>query len=93
MPKTNVSTDDLEIDVKDGYALIDMCEEHDTPILFGFRDGACGAYMVRVKEGSDKLSPIQDDEKYFLEIMDADPDERISCQCKVHVDVVLEVSE
>lgn len=93
MPKITVTTDDLTIDVKDGYALIDMCEEHDTSILFGCRDGACGACMVKVVEGADKLSPMQDDEKDFLETMAAEKDERLACQCKVHGDVVLEVSE
>ena len=93
MPKVQVTTDDLNIDVKDGYALIDMCEDHDTSILFGCRDGACGACMVKLLEGADKLSPMQDDEKDFLETMAAEPDERLACQCKVYGDVKLEVSE
>ena len=93
MPKVRVTTDDLEIDVNEGYALIDMCEDHDTSILFGCRDGACGACMVRVLEGSEHLSPMQDDEKDFLETMAAEPDERLACQCKVYGDVKLEVSE
>lgn len=93
MPKVHVTTDDLEINVKEGYALIDMCEDHDTSILFGCRDGACGACMVRVIEGQEHLSPMQDDEKDFLETMAAEPDERLACQCKVYGDVKLEVSE
>ena len=93
MPKVHVTTDDLTIDVEDGYALIDMCEEHDTSILFGCRDGACGACMVKVLEGAEKLSPMLEDEKDFLETMAAEPDERLACQCKVFGDVKLEVSE
>ncbi|MFW7379706.1 MAG: 2Fe-2S iron-sulfur cluster-binding protein [Oligoflexus sp.] len=93
MPKVHITTDDLTIEVKDGYALIDMCEDYDTSILFGCRDGACGACMVRVLDGSDHLSPMKDDEKDFLETMAAEPDERLACQCKVYGDVKLEVSE
>lgn len=93
MPKVHVTTDDLEIEVKEGYALIDMCEDYDTSILFGCRDGACGACMVRVLEGQEHLSPMQDDEKDFLETMAAEPDERLACQCKVYGDVKIEVSE
>jgi ferredoxin len=93
MPKVHITTDDLTIDVKDGYALIDMCEDYDTSILFGCRDGACGACMVRVLDGKDNLSPMQDDEKDFLETMAAEEDERLACQCKVYGDVKLEVSE
>ena len=93
MPKVTVTTDNLTIDVGDGYALIDMCEDHDTSILFGCRDGACGACMVRVLEGADHLSKMGDDEKDFLETMAAEPNERLACQCKVYGDVKIEVSE
>tara|TARA_B100001094_G_C18145673_1_gene780532 strand:- start:23 stop:307 length:285 start_codon:yes stop_codon:yes gene_type:complete len=94
MPKVIITTDDLTIDVDDNYALIDMCEDQDTSILFGCRDGACGACMVKVLEGSEFLSPIGEDEKDFLETMAAEPDERLACQCKVSGgDVKLEVSE
>ncbi len=93
MPKVTITTDKMTIDVVQGYPLINMCEEHDTSILFGCRDGACGACMVRIKEGAENLSPIQDDEKDFLETMAADETERLACQCKVYGDVVLEVSE
>ncbi len=93
MPKVVITTDDKTIDVKDGYAMIDMCDDHDTSILFGCRDGACGACMVKILDGADKLSPMQDDEKDFLETMAAEPDERLACQCKVYGDVKLEVSD
>ena len=93
MPKVRILTDDIEIDVPDNYALIDMCEDHDTSILFGCRDGACGACMIRVKEGAENLSKMQDDERDFLETMAAEDDERLACQCKVSGDIVVEVSE
>lgn len=93
MHKVKITTDDLEIEVPDNYPLIDMCEEYDTSILFGCRDGACGACMVRVRQGADNLSKMQDDERDFLETMAAEEDERLACQCRVKGDVVLEVSE
>jgi len=91
--KVTILTDKKTIEVPDNYALIDMCEDHDTSILFGCRDGACGACMVRVVEGANHLSPMQENEKDFLETMAAQPDERLACQCRVFGDVVLEVSE
>lgn len=93
MPKVTITTDNLTIEVPQNYALIDMCEDHDTSILFGCRDGACGACMVRVKEGAENLTKMEDDEKDFLETMAAEEDERLACQCRVKGDVVLEVSE
>ena len=93
MPKVKITTDDMELEVPENYALIDMCEDHDTSILFGCRDGACGACMVKVVSGAENLTPMQDDEKDFLETMAAEDDERLACQCRVKGDVVLEVSE
>lgn len=93
MPKVTIKTDNLTIDVQENYALIDMCEDYDTSILFGCRDGACGACMVRVLEGAENLTPMQDDERDFLETMAAEPNERLACQCRVKGNVVLEVSE
>lgn len=93
MPKVHITTDDKTFDVANDYALIDMCEEFDTSILFGCRDGACGACMVKVLEGKENLSAMEEHEKDFLETMAAEPDERLACQCKVTGDVKLEVSE
>ena len=76
MPKVTITTDDKTIEVSDNYALIDMCEDHDTSILFGCRDGACGACMVKVVEGADSLSKMEDHERDFLETMAAEPNER-----------------
>ena len=93
MPKVTITTDNKTIDVPQNYAMIDMCEDHDTSILFGCRDGACGACMIRVLEGAEHLSPMKDDERDFLETMAAEPNERLACQCKVLGDVKVEVSE
>ena len=71
-----------------------MCEDHDTSILFGCRDGACGACMVKILSGAEHLSPMKDDERDFLETMGAAANERLACQCKISGgDVTLEVSE
>jgi len=93
MPKVHITTDNLTLDVEKGYPLIDMCDEYDTSILFGCRDGACGACMVRVIKGAENLSKMDENEKDFLETMAAREDERLACQCRVFDDVTLEVSE
>ena len=93
MPKVHITTDDKIIEVPDDYQLIELCEEHDTSILFGCRDGACGACMIRVLEGAENISPMKDDERDFLETMAAEENERLACQCRVRGDVKIEVSE
>ena len=93
MPKVEITTDNKTIDVRDGYPLIDMCDEHETSILFGCRDGACGACMIRVIDGAENLSTMEDHERDFLETMAAEEDERLACQCRVTGDVKIEVSD
>lgn len=93
MHKVHIVTDNKTYEVEDNYAMIDMCEDHDTSILFGCRDGACGACMIRVLEGAEHLSPMEDHEKDFLETMAAEANERLACQCKVRGDIKVEVSD
>lgn len=93
MPTLTIKTDKKTIEVEKNAAIIDVCEHHDTSILFGCRDGACGACMVRVVENPQHLSPMEEHERDFLETMAAREDERLACQCRVLGDVTIEVAE
>ncbi len=94
MPKLIIVTDDKTFELPENYPLIDLCEDHDTSILFGCRDGACGACMVRITEGAENLTAMKEDERDFLETMAAEPNERLACQCRIlKGTVILEVSE
>lgn len=93
MPKLTIKTDKKTIEVKENSAIIDVCEQHDTSILFGCRDGACGACMVRILINPQNLSPMEEHERDFLETMAAREDERLACQCRVLGDVTIEVAE
>lgn len=93
MPTLTVKTDKKNIIVEYGSSIIDVCETEETSILFGCRDGACGACMIRVVDHPENLSQMEDHEKDFLETMAAREDERLACQCKVLGDVTIEVSE
>lgn len=93
MPKLTIKTDNKTIEVEKGASIIDVCENEETSILFGCRDGACGACMVRVVNQPEHLSPMEDHERDFLETMAARDDERLACQCRVLGDVEIEVSE
>ncbi|MEY4064799.1 MAG: hypothetical protein RIR26_1007 [Pseudomonadota bacterium] len=93
MPVLTIKTDKKTIEVEKNASIIDVCEHHDTSILFGCRDGACGACMIRVLEHPENLSKMEEHERDFLETMAAREDERLACQCRVLGDVVVEVSE
>ncbi len=93
MPTLTVKTDKKTIEVEKNASIIDVCETQETSILFGCRDGACGACMIRVIENPQHLSAMEEHERDFLETMAARDDERLACQCRVIGDVVIEVSE
>lgn len=93
MPILKIKTDRKDIEVSENAAIIDVCESLDTSILFGCRDGACGACMIRVLENPQNLSPMEENERDFLETMAARDDERLACQCRVLGDVTIEVSQ
>jgi ferredoxin len=93
MPILNIKTDKKTLEVEKNAAIIDVCENEETSILFGCRDGACGACMIRVLENPQNLSPMDEHERDFLETMAATEDERLACQCRVLGDVTIEVSQ
>lgn len=93
MPQLTITTDNKTLTVEDNAAIIDVCEDEDTSILFGCRDGACGACMIKVVENPQNLSPMEEHEQDFLETMAAREDERLACQCRVLGDVTIEVAE
>ena len=93
MPLLTIKTDKQTFEVEENQAIIDVCETQDTSILFGCRDGACGASLVKVLENPQNLSPMEDAERDFLETLSGQPGERLACQCRVLGDVVIEVAE
>lgn len=93
MPVLTIKTDKKSIEVEQNASIIDVCETQDTSILFGCRDGACGACMIRVLENPEHLSKMEEHERDFLETMAAREDERLACQCRVLGNVTVEVSE
>jgi len=92
MAKVTIVTDNKSLEAENGTALIDLLENENTSILFGCRDGACGACIAKVIEGAENLSPMLDNERDFLETMAAEEDERLLCQCRVTGNVSLEAS-
>lgn len=82
------------LEIGDGFAvevvapesLLDICEEHDAPVPFDCRGGACGTCLVRVLAGSSNLSELTDNEEIMLEELGLDPSSgelRLACQVQV----------
>jgi ferredoxin len=72
-----VKTNDNNIEVANGKAIRDACEE--LGVLFGCRSGLCGTCMIDVVEGEENLSELTEEEV----AMDRDRNHRLACQAKI----------
>ncbi len=93
MAKLTIRNDNQVVEVESGMSMLDMSEDHETEISFGCRDGACGACLIKVIDGGGNLSNMEDEEKDFLESIDAAPNSRLACQCRVNGDVTIETKD
>jgi 2Fe-2S ferredoxin len=76
-----------------GETLLEVALAHDVPLHH-----ACGGYcacttcQVRIKDGAQNLSPMEEEEEERLaRADDATPGSRLGCQAKVMGDVVVEM--
>jgi hypothetical protein len=67
-----------EIELADGAAITEACEEAGVP--FACTEGVCGTCVIEVVEGMDNLSPFTQEETDFLGDQDR---ERLACQCRL----------
>ncbi len=82
-----VNVDGKIVEVGDGEAILDACEE--LGIMFGCQSGNCGACLTEVADGMENLCEQSEAEKQF----GVEGRERLMCQCTINGgEVVLEVS-
>lgn len=74
---TKIKTKDKEIEVKDGEAITDACEQ--LGVHMGCREGVCGSCVIRIEEGAENLSDLTQEEKN----MEMNKEKRLACQCKI----------
>lgn len=67
-----------EVEVADGEAIAEACEEAGVP--FACTEGICGTCVIEVKEGMENLTSFTKEEEDFLGNLDT---ERLACQCKL----------
>ena len=60
---------------------------------FDCRKADCGICLVKVLSGAEGLSAPTAGEQDFLRAMQADPQERLACQCRVFGDVTFEIED
>ena len=83
----SISFEDNQQNIKTepGRKLLDICDEFNSPILFGCRACSCSTCLIEVLQGSENLSPITESEQVLLSVMAEDNNQaRLACQCIVN---------
>ena len=93
MPMLRFESDNEEVEVEYNQSLISIEENNGTPLLFGCMEGNCGTCKIVVLTNEENLSPMEDRERTFLSSIDARPNERLGCQCRVLGDVTIDVAD
>ncbi|QYO67171.1 2Fe-2S iron-sulfur cluster-binding protein [Leptolyngbya sp. 7M] len=76
---------EITIQSKPHCSLMQICDDHPTPIFFGCREAACGTCLIRISSGLENLSPVTPAERELLDVLAPNHvDARLACQCIVN---------
>ena len=91
MPKITFKNNGQQGDIVAGGAIKDVTKDQGWPIAYGCEDGVCGTCIVKVVEGKENVSKIEDQEAQTLDMMCMNDGEyRLCCQCKANGDITIE---
>lgn len=66
-------------------SLMQICDDHSTPIFFGCREAACGTCLIEISRGLENLSPVTSAERELLDVLAPNNENaRLACQCTVN---------
>jgi ferredoxin len=68
------------LDLEDGAELRVVADDH---IPIGCHAGHCAICMVRVEQGAEHLSPVDDTERYTLSQSELDEGIRLACRVRI----------
>lgn len=93
MPYIRFAKNFPEILVADGANLMDELLLAGLPVASSCHgDGVCGKCRIRILSGVENLSPIAELERMLRDRLKVPPDFRISCQTRVHGDVLIDAT-
>ncbi|MGB9635481.1 MAG: 2Fe-2S iron-sulfur cluster-binding protein [Candidatus Micrarchaeia archaeon] len=84
MAKVRFPKDNIVVDAPVGKKLKDIAEENGANIHFACGgNGTCGTCLIKVIKGIENLNEKTKIEKRTLELLGAEPDNRLACQCTI----------
>lgn len=91
---TSTTANKIEFELPTNAQFTDIEHERDGKniIPLGCRIGACGACLIRITSGFEAVSPRDDDEEAFIEVLGYSGEEyRLACQCLLKGKVAIEI--
>lgn len=87
MPRLSLKPSDTHVEFAEKISLLDL----DDLITFGCKSGKCGACRIRILEGGENISSLNDKEQRLFNLLDIkDEAVRLACQCVAFGNVVIE---
>ncbi len=71
------------VEVPEGGALVDICDDAYAPVPFSCRSATCGTCHVLVLEGAELFEPPSGEEEELLTVLRGPPQSRLACQAVV----------
>lgn len=91
MPTVKIQNTGQSAKTNDGQMLRTVTQSNNWDIPYACENGICGTCIVKVTEGKENLSEMEEMEKQTLQALGADDGEhRLACQCKVKGDVTIQ---
>ncbi|APJ03352.1 2Fe-2S iron-sulfur cluster-binding protein [Silvanigrella aquatica] len=75
--------EDMEVEVPIGSTFQQIVDASGADVTFGCRNGTCGTCRIKIEKGTENISPMEREEKDFLQSIEANSNERLGCQIKI----------
>jgi len=91
MPKVTFQNSGESTEAEEGKDLKEITKENKWSLSYACESGTCGTCLIKIVEGKENLSKMEETEKATLDAMGLnDGEHRLACQCKIKGDVTIQ---